>query len=79
MVFAWPMMRVEASMVMVCWEDGAWFFDGGEEALEALWEAVVVFGVVRAAGGLGRVGGWVWGGMGWAAILVLGEGDESDD
>ena len=62
---------------------------------------VVVFGLVRGAGGLGRVErrvwrrarAWaavrdgegvgvvvvgVWGGVGWAAIMVLGDGDESD-
>ena len=70
---------------------------GAEEGLEALLETVVVLGVVRGGGGLGRVErrvwrrarAWaavrvgegmgvvvvgVWGGMGWAAILVSGEG-----
>ena len=89
-MFKWPIMRVEASMVMVGWEDGVWFLDGGEEGLEALLGVVVlevVLGVVAlgtverrvwrrarawAAVRVGEVVVGVWGGVGWAAISVLG-------
>lgn len=102
MEFAWPIMRVEASMVMDWWEGGGWFLVGAEERLEpAVGVMLLVLGVRRGAEGMGwlerrvwrRARAWaagrlglgvgvgvvgVWGGVGWAAILALERGDESD-
>ena len=100
-MFAWPVMRVEASMVMVWWEDGAWFLDGAEEGLEAsegvgevlgaglgagglevverrVWRRARAWAAVRVGEGVGVVVVGVWVGVGWAAIIALGDGDESD-